>query len=173
LAPERNLARNTRTSYRDTFSLLLPFISGKLRKPVDRLALRDLTSRHVLQFLAHLEEDRRCSARTRNQRLAAIRAFARFVGSRDPAHVEWCGHMRAIASKKSIPPPVGWLARAEMEAMLAVPDRKTARGRSEYALLLFLYSAGARIWPGNSQPCGRAMRYQSRRSSSSTAESIA
>jgi site-specific recombinase XerD len=114
IVTERNLARNTRMSYRDTFSLLLPFISGKLRKSVDRLAVRDLTSRHVLQFLAHLEEDRGCSARTRNQRLAAIRA-------------------------------VGWLARAAMEAMLAVPDRKTARGRSEYALLLFLYNTGARV----------------------------
>jgi len=145
IVTERNLARNTRTSYRDTFSLLLPFISGKLRKPVDRLAVRDLTSRHVLQFLAYLEEERGCSARTRNQRLAAIRAFARFVGSRDPTHVEWCGHIRAIASKKSMPPPVGWLSRAEMEAMLAVPDRKTARDRSEYALLLFLYNSGARV----------------------------
>jgi len=116
-----------------------------LRKPVDRLAVRDLSSRVVLQFLTHLEEDRGCSARTRNQRLAAIRAFARFVGSRDPAHVEWSGHIRAIASKKSISTPVGWLTRAEMEAVLAVPDRGTERGRSEYALLLFLYNTGARV----------------------------
>ena len=35
IVTERNLARNTRSSYRDTFSLLLPFISRKLRKPVD------------------------------------------------------------------------------------------------------------------------------------------
>lgn len=145
IVTERNLARNTRKSYRDTFRLLLPFVSRKLRKPVDRLAVRDLTSRVVLQFLTHLEEDRGCSARTRNQRLAAIRAFARFVGSRDPAHVEWSGHIRAIASKKSISTPVGWLTRAEMEAILAVPDRGTKRGRSEYALLLFLYNTGARV----------------------------
>ena len=145
IVTERNLARNTRTSYRDTFSLLLPFASRKLSKSVDRLVVRDLTSRLVLQFLAHLEEDRGCSARTRNQRLAAIRALARFIGSRDPAHVEWCGHIRAIASKKSMPPPVGWMTRAEMEAMLAVPDRKTKRGRGEYALLLFLYNTGARV----------------------------
>jgi integrase/recombinase XerD len=51
----------------------------------------------------------------------------------------------AIASKKSMSPSVGWLTRAEMEAMLAVPDRKTSRGRSEYALLLFLYNTGARV----------------------------
>lgn len=146
IVTERNLARNTRTSYRDTFSLLLPFVSRNLRKPVDRLAVRDLTSVLVLQFLAHIEEDRGCSARTRNQRLAAIRAFARFIGSRDPAHVEWCGHIRAIASKKSTPTSVGWLTRTEMEAMLAGPDRKTRRGRSEYALLLFLYNTGA-VYP--------------------------
>ena len=145
IVTERNLARNTRKSYRDTFSLLLPFVSRRVRKPVDRLAVSDLTSGHVLQFLAHLETDRGCSARTRNQRLAAIRAFARFVGSRDPTHVEWCGHIRAIASKRSMPLPVGWLTRAEMEAMLATSDRKTRRGRSEYALLLFLYNTGARV----------------------------
>ena len=77
IVSERNLARNTRKSYRDTFSLLLPFVSRKARKPVERLAVCDLTSSHVLQFLTHLEEDRGCTARTRNQRLAAIRAFAR------------------------------------------------------------------------------------------------
>src|SRR5712692_7022940 len=145
IVTERKLSRNTRTSYRDTFSLLLPFVSRKLRRPVDRLGVCDLTSRLVLEFLAHLEEDRGCSARTRNQRLAAIRAFARFIASTDPAHVEWCGHIRAIASKKSMTPPIGWLTRAEMEAMLAVLDRKTKRGRSEYALLLFLYNTGARV----------------------------
>lgn len=145
IVTERNLARNTRKSYRDTFGLLLPFVSGKVRKPVDRLAVTDLTSARVLQFLAHLEEERSCSPRTRNQRLAAIRAFARFIGSRDPAQVEWCGHIRAIASKKSLTEPVGWLTRPEMEAMLGVPDRKTERGRREYALLLFLYNTGARV----------------------------
>jgi len=142
---ERNLSRNTRASYRDTFKLLLPFASRTVRRPVDRLAVRDLTSRLVLKFLAHLEEDRGCSVRTRNRRLAAIRAFARFVGSRDPAHVEWCGHIRAIAAKKAMSPPVGWLTRTEMDAVLAVPDRKTRRGQSEYALLLFLYNTGARV----------------------------
>ena len=79
IVTERNLTRNTRNSYRDTFVLLLPFLSAKLRKPVDRLTVRDLTSRRLLDFLAHLENSRGCSVQTRNQRLTAIRAFARFV----------------------------------------------------------------------------------------------
>ena len=40
IVTERNLARNTQTSYRDTFALLLPFLSGKVGKPPDRLAVR-------------------------------------------------------------------------------------------------------------------------------------
>jgi len=142
---ERNLAKNTQKSYRDTFNLLLPFVSRKLRKSVDQLAIRDLTSKHVLQFLAHLENERECSVQTRNQRLAAVRAFARYVASRDATHVEWCGQIRIIPAKKTAPQPIGWLAKADMDAMLKVPDRKTRQGRSEYALLLFLYNTGARV----------------------------
>ena len=72
IVSERNLAINTRKSYRDTFSLLLPFVSAGVHKPVDRLAVSDLTSTRVRQFLAHLEERRGCSVQTRNQRLTAL-----------------------------------------------------------------------------------------------------
>ena len=144
IVSERNLARNTQRSYRDTFALLLPFVSRKLRKPVDRLAVLDLTSERVLQFLAHLEEQRGCSPQTRNQRLTAIRAFARFVASRSPEHVDWCGRIRALPSKKAAPRPITWLEKSEMDAVLDAPDRDTPRGRRERALLLFLYNTGAR-----------------------------
>lgn len=84
IVTERCLARNTQKSYRDTFTLLLPFISAKVRKPADRLDIEDIHPSRVLHFLAHLEKDRGCSVQTRNQRLTAIRSFVRFVASRDP-----------------------------------------------------------------------------------------
>ena len=145
IVTERNLARNTQKSYRDTFALLLPFVSARIRKSVDRLAVQDLTARRVLQFLAHLEDDRGCSVQTRNQRLTAIRAFARFVASRDPAHLKWSANVRSIAVKKTTPHPIGWLSKHEMEALLKVPDRQTPRERIEHAVLLFLYNSGARV----------------------------
>ena len=145
IVTERNLAPNTQKSYRDTFTLLLPFIGNKARKSVDRLAVRDLTAARVLQFLAYLEAQRGCSVPTRNQRLTAIRAFARFVASRDPAHLEWSANVRAIALKKATPQPIGWLSKAEMKALLKVPDRRTHRGRIEHGVLLFLYNTGARV----------------------------
>ena len=142
---ERNLARNTQLSYRDTFKVLIPFFRAKTRKSAERLVLEDLTPQRVLEFLAHMEEGRSCSVQTRNQRLTAIRAFARFVASRNPACLEWSAGIRSIALKKATPQPVGWLSEAEMEALLQVPDRGTQRGRTEHALLLFLFNSAVRV----------------------------
>ena len=62
----------------------------------------------------------------------------RFVASRDPGHLEWSASIRAIASKKATPQPIGWLSKTEMKTLLEVPNRRTPRGRIEHALLLFL-----------------------------------
>jgi site-specific recombinase XerD len=40
---------------------------------------------------------------------------------------------------------VDYLERAEMETLLAHVDRRTPRGRRDYALLAFLYNSGARV----------------------------
>ena len=144
LVSERNLARNTQCSYRDTLALLLRFVSRKLRKSVDRLTVLDLTSERVLQFLAHLEQQRGCSPQTRNQRLTAICSFARFVGSRSPEHVEWCAQIRALPRKKTAPQPITYLEKSEIDALLDAPSRATRQGHRERALMLFLYNTGVR-----------------------------
>ena len=165
IVTERNLAHNTQISYRDTFRLLLPFVSDKARKPVDRLAVEDLSSQRVREFLTHVEDGRGCSAQTRNQRLTAIRCFARFVASRDPVHLEWSVGIRAISVKKAVPQPIEWLTKDEMKALLGVPDRQTARGTVEHALLLFLYNTGARVSEATAlagrdlEPGGRSGRH--------------
>jgi site-specific recombinase XerD len=144
LVNERNLARNTQRSYRDTLRLLLPGVARRARTPVDRLTVTDLSADRVRQFLSDLEEKRGCAIATRNQRLAAIHALARFIGLHAPELVEWCGQVRAVPFKRASKALVTYLEKPEMDALLAVPDRATAQGRREHALLLFLYNAGTR-----------------------------
>lgn len=144
LVGERNLARNTQRSYRDTLTLLLPFVAGKLNKPVDRLTIIDVSADLVRLFLLHLEESRQCGIATRNQRLAAVHALARFVGEHSPEHIHWCSQLRAIPFKKTSRPVIPYLEKPEMDALLSSPNRQTAQGRRDYALLLFLYNSGSR-----------------------------
>jgi integrase/recombinase XerD len=144
LVAERNLARNTQVSYRDTLALLLPFACKHRGCAIDRMTVEDLAPSLVRSFLDHLERDRKCSGTTRNQRLATVRSLACFIGMRSPAHVAWCAEIRATPFKKTAKTEVGYLEKAEMDALLAQPDRRTALGGRDHALLLFLYNSGAR-----------------------------
>jgi site-specific recombinase XerD len=144
LVGERNLARNTQRSYRDSLALLIPFIGDKTRKEVDQLDVDHLSAEHVRQFLQHLEETRGCSVPTRNQRLAAIHALAHFIGERGPEHIDWCGQIQAVPFKRAARTSITYLEKPEMDALLAAPDRNSAQGRRDYVLLLFLYNTGAR-----------------------------
>ena len=111
---------------------------------MDRLSIERLSPRVVRRFLLHLEQQRGCSVSTRNQRLAAIHALARFIGSHSPEHLAWCGQIRAIPFKRAEKPSLGYLEKSEIDALLAAPDRRNAQGFRDYALLLFLYNTGAR-----------------------------
>ena len=140
----RNLARNTQQSYRDTLALLLPFTAAQRREAVDRLLVCDLSVEILKSFLDSLEKQRGCSIRTRNQRLAAIHAMARYIAENSPQHIAWCSEIRSVPFKRFNRPTLPYLDKPEIEALLAAPSRSTSQGRRDYALLLFLYNSGAR-----------------------------
>jgi integrase/recombinase XerD len=144
LAAERNLARHTQHSYRDALTLLIPFVADKTQQAVDRLQVVDVSADLVRLFLVYLEQTRQCAITTRNQRLAAVHALARFVGEHSPEHIAWCGQIRSVPFKKARKTVIPYLEKPQMDALLAAPDRQTAQGRRDHALLLFLYNSGTR-----------------------------
>ncbi len=144
LVGERNLSINTRSSYRDMLVQLVSYVAKQINKPVDRLAVVDLSTASVRQFLLHLEQDRHCTTRTRNQRLGGLHALAKYIGQNSPEHIEWCTQIRLVPFKKTIQTNITYLDKPEMNALLAAPDRHTPQGCRDYALLLFLYNSGAR-----------------------------
>jgi integrase/recombinase XerD len=144
LVSERNLSRNTQASYRDTLTLLLPFAREHSGCAIDRLTVEDLTPAIVRKFLEHVESVRGCSGVTRNNRLATVHSLAKFIGMRSPLHIAWATEIRSIPFKKVAKNLIGYLERAEMDALLKSPDRRTELGDRDYAILLFLYNSGAR-----------------------------
>ena len=144
LVVERNLARNTQKSYRDALQQFLPFIARAAHRQIERLRVEDVSPARTRAFLQDLENTRGCGIATRNQRLAAIHSLARFIGLHSPEHLQWCGQIQTIASKKVARPLVGYLEKDELDALLKAPDRRTAQGRRDHAALLFLYNTGAR-----------------------------
>jgi integrase/recombinase XerD len=139
------MSTNTQQSYRDTLKLFLPFVSSHLGKRLDLLEIHDLTADIVRLFLTHIEEKRKVSTQTRNQRLAAIHSLAQFIAERNPEDIVWCGQIKSVHFKKTSRPLIPYLEKHELEALLSVPDRSQAVGQRNYLLLLFLYNSGARV----------------------------
>lgn len=144
LVSTKNLSKNTQLSYRDTFRLLLPFAAKKNKKAIDNLLVEEIGPAVVKGFLSEVETKRDCSVATRNQRLSAIHAFAKFVGMNSPEHVEWCRQVQMIPFKRAKRTLITYLEKSEMDALLDAPDQHSSQGRRDHALLLFLYNTGAR-----------------------------
>ena len=144
LVIERNLSKNTQKSYRDTFCQLLPFVAKRENVPIDRLSIDHLSIESIRDFFRHLQESRKCSLATCNLRLAAIHVLAQFIAWQNPEYIAWAGQVRGIPFKKTIKTIVPYLEKAEVDAVLAAPNRDTKQGQRDHAILLFLYNTGAR-----------------------------
>ncbi len=75
LLAHKRASPQTIACYRDTFRLLLRFMRDRTGAKPAALPLAALDADAVLAFLDHIERDRGCSVRSRNNRLAAIRSF--------------------------------------------------------------------------------------------------
>lgn len=140
----RGLSRHTVLAYRDTLKLLLRYLEARHGRPATAFDFPDLTPDELLAFLAHLEAERGNRAATRNARLAALHAFARYAAARYPEHLALCQRLRAIPFKRADQRLVEYLDPDELQALLRAPGA-TPHGRRDYTLLLALYNTGARV----------------------------
>jgi site-specific recombinase XerD len=145
LMQQRQASPHTISSYRDTFRLLLQFILKRLHKTASRVAFEDIDAPLISEFLNDLQNGRGITARSRNIRLAAIRSFFKLAAFELPTHSAQIQRVLAIPSKRYIRGQVGFLIRAEVDALLAAPARSTWSGRRDHALLLLTVQTGARL----------------------------
>jgi site-specific recombinase XerD len=145
LMAQRQVSAHTMASYRDTFRLLLRFAQRERHKCPSSLDLADLDAVLIGRFLTRLEEQRRCSARTRNARLTAIRSFFHYAAFQEPALSAHIQRVLAIPYKRQAQPMVDFLAHSEIEALLAIPDRTYWMGRRDHALLVLAVQTGLRL----------------------------
>ncbi|MFW2386956.1 MAG: tyrosine-type recombinase/integrase [Polyangiales bacterium] len=141
LTIERNASRHTILAYRDAFKLFLQHAAEKHGVTVDQLDDSILELDTVRSFLEWLERVRGSSPRSRNQRLTAIKTFARYLASIAPEHLERCRRIRAMPMAAFQRTEVGYLEPDEIARLLA----GAGDDRRNRALVLLLYNTGSRV----------------------------
>jgi len=145
LPEQKNVSKNTIHSYRDTFKLLINYCQEMKKIPVERMTLNVLSKEWITDFLEWLETDRKCSISTRNQRLAAIHSFFRYIQAEEPAGIFHFQKIAAIPIKKAKKTVVEYLTPEAMKLLLEQPDKHTPKGRRDLTLISVLYDSGARV----------------------------
>jgi len=145
LIQERQVSPNTISSYRDTFRQFLKFSRQRLHKPPSALTFEEIDAPLVVAFLDHLEKHQGVSVRSRNLRLTAIHSFFRYAAFELPTHSAQIQRVLAIPSKRFTRALVRFLTHAEVDALLAAPDRRTWFGRRDYAFMLMAVQTGLRL----------------------------
>jgi site-specific recombinase XerD len=141
----RGASPHTVRSYRDALALLLRFLAVRHNRPVVDLDLDCLDVDSVLAFLDHLEQGRRNCVATRNARLAAVHAFARYAATRQPECLDTYQRLLAVPFKRGRTRAVEYLEAEEFGAMLDAVAQRTSDGCRDQALLLTLFNTGARV----------------------------
>lgn len=145
LPSERRASIHTCDAYAYSFRLLVTFAAQRLRKRPSRLQIEDLDVPVVLAFLQHVEDARSNKARSRNARLAAVKSFFRYLEHRVPAVLDQALRMHAVPMKKIDDALVASLSRAEVQALLDAPDRRTTLGIRDRAMLHLAFAGGLRV----------------------------
>jgi integrase/recombinase XerD len=145
LPEQKNVSKNTIRSYRDTFKLLITYCQEIKDTPSERITLNMLSSEWITGFLGWLEMNRKCSISTRNQRLAALHSFFRYVQAEEPAGMFHFQKITAIPIKKVKRTVVEYLTPEAMKLLLEQPDKHTSKGRRDLTLISVFYDSGARV----------------------------
>lgn len=145
LPVECGVSSNTVKTYSITFAILLRYLKAEEGLSPDRLCLKDITKARVIAFLDWLQQERNCSASTRNARLATLHSFFRYIQYRDMQGMQVWQEILSIRFKKTTSPEMAYLTTGAMKLLLMQPDITTRRGRRDLALLGLLYDSAARV----------------------------
>lgn len=142
---EQGCSPHTCETYAYAFRLLFIFASKRLGVKPSQICLEQIDTALILDFLAHIEEQRGNCAATRNGQLAAIKAFIRYVEFRVPSALAQAQQIHAIPGKRHDQTLVRHLTREEVQSILNAPNVTTRLGIRDRAMLHLCYAGGLRV----------------------------
>jgi len=145
LTKQRGASENTLRSYRDTFVQMVEYFGHKHKIHINKLSMDDFTCSRVLSFLDCLENERNISLSTRNQRLAAIHSFFKFIQRNEPSCFSQCADILAIEFKKKPESIIGYLSIEETQFLFSMSNARCHRELRDLTILTTLYETGARV----------------------------
>lgn len=142
---QKGVSYNTIKSYRDSFKLLLKFFLEKKNVAISKISMEQFNKKTIIEFLGFLENEKKNSINTRNQRLSAIHAFCKYVQMENIDFMHYFQEILDIPIKKAPQKIIEYLTPEAMKLILKQPNQKIKKEFRDLVILSVLYDTGARV----------------------------
>lgn len=141
----KGLSQNTIYSYRDNLTIFLRYCESAKNMKIEKMSLEQITPELITDFLDYLESTMKYSASSRNQRLAALRTFFRYLMHDDVTYISLTQDVLSIPMKKTKNTIPEHLSFSGIELLLKQPDTNNEHEFRDLVLMAFMYDTGARV----------------------------
>lgn len=145
LPNKRGSSPKTIDSYRYSFIFLIEYYEKSYGITPDKLKLSAITYEKISGYFDWLQEEKRVSVSTRNQRQAAVNSFVRFLIYERPEYLNEYQRILAIPVKKVPQKEISYLKTDGVAVLMGTVDTSKTNGIRDYVILMLLYSTGIRV----------------------------
>lgn len=136
---------HTLKSYHITLRLYITYLEEERKIVPEKLSSRCFERIIIEEWLKWIKNDRNCSSETCNNRLAALRTFLKYLGSRDLRYLYLYQQSTEIPRRKCQKKQVKGMSRNAVKTLLESPDVSSRTGRRDLAFMILLYSTATRL----------------------------
>ena len=141
----KGLSKNTIKTYKFTFRLLLSYMHEAKGIDANGVKFSHLDFDTINGYLLWLEDERKCSVATRNIRLTALSAFAKYAQNRSiDAAMTFMNAVKRVPVKMAAETPRTTFSLEELKVLFKIPDTKRETGLRDKVMLNLMYASGAR-----------------------------
>lgn len=141
----KNVSELTLNNYTDTFTYFLTYCQDVESMKIERMSINDLNAELVERYLMWMETSQGNSISTRNNRLAAIHSFVKYLQPREPKLLLNFQQILAVPTQKIPQKVVHPLSKEAVSILLRQPDTSSLKGRRDATILCVLYDTAARV----------------------------
>jgi integrase/recombinase XerD len=144
LPRQRCYSQNTVKSYKIALNLFIDYLTKEKKIPLSQLTFSCIEKETVICFLDWLQTERQYSSSTRNQRLMALRSFAKYAGLLDVSKLSVQIELAKIPVQKSARTVVEFLSEEALKVLLNQPDIQKNIGLRDRFFMILMYDTAAR-----------------------------
>ena len=142
---QKSRSNHTLKSYQYALTLYIGFLETEKGISSEKLCDECFSRTIIKEWLKWLMELRGCSPATCNNRLASLRAFLKYIGSREIRLLYLFEDATKIPRKKEVSKRVKGMSKKAVQVLLSTPDLSKKTGRRDLALMIIIYSTAARL----------------------------